>query len=68
MIVPTTPKIPERIIGKPKRYLENTGLMLTTIANAAKVKRNRISLLSLYDLSVYELLASIISGVLLKHN
>ena len=68
MIVPTTPKIPERIIGKPKRYLENTGLMLTTIANAAKVKRKRISLLNLYDLSVYELLASIISGVLLKHN
>jgi len=63
MIVPTTPKIPERIIGKPKRYLENTGLMLTTIANAAKVKRKRISLLNLYDLSVYELLASIISGV-----
>ena len=68
MIVPTTPKIPERIIGKPKRYLENTGLMLTTIANAAKVKRKRISLLNLYDLSVYELLASIISWVLLKHN
>lgn len=68
MIVPTTPKIPERIIGKPKRYLENTGLMLTTIANAAKVKRKRISLLNLYDLSVYELLASIISGVLLKYN
>ncbi len=68
MIVPITPKIPERIIGKPKRYLENTGLMLTTIANAAKVKRKRISLLNLYDLSVYELLASIISGVLLKHN
>ncbi len=68
MIVPTTPKIPERIIGKPKRYLENTGLMLTTIANAAKVKRKRISLLNLYDLSVYELLASIISGVLLKLN
>jgi hypothetical protein len=42
--------------------------MLTTIANAAKVKRKRISLLNLYDLSVYELLASIISGVLLKHN
>ena len=68
MIVPITPKIPERIIGKPKRYLENTGLMLTTIANAAKVKRKRISLLNLYDLSVYELLASIIFGVLLKHN
>ncbi len=68
MIVPTTPKIPEMIIGKPKRYLENTGLMLTTIANAAKVKRKRISLLNLYDLSVYELLASIISGVLLKLN
>jgi hypothetical protein len=68
MIVPITPKIPERIIGKPKRYLENTGLMLTTIANAAKVKRKRISLLNLYDLSVYELLASIISGVSLKYN
>ena len=68
MIVPTTPKIPERIIGKPKRYLENTGLILTTIANAAKVSRKRISLLNLYDLSVYELLASIIFGVLLKRN
>jgi hypothetical protein len=62
MIVPTTPKIPERIIGNPKRYLEKTGLMFTTIANAAKVRRKRISLLNLYDLSVYELLASIIFG------
>ncbi len=68
MIVPTIPKIPERIIGKPKRYLENTGLMLITIANAAKVNRKMISLLNLYDLSVYELVASIISGVLLKRN
>ena len=62
MTVPTTPKIPDRTIGNPKRYLEKTGLMFTTIANAAKVRRKRISLLNLYDLSVYELLASIILG------
>lgn len=68
MMVPTRPKIPDRIIGKPKRYLEKTGLMFTTIANAAKVNRKRISLLNLYDLSVYELLASITFGFLLKRN